>query len=167
MDSHTFTIPPDRGWLCQERPGPQHTYLRFEDGQVVYRAGVFFRAVEDPKLQAYSADELAALYFRNGEKRVLKADGGRYEIRDGVTGTEELGGSLFHTHPYTTVAEDFEGQTFVFLRIPFARDNAALMAIEFRQASPHGPPLEADPTRLEDVRAIAASLSLDEKSFAP
>jgi hypothetical protein len=165
MDSHTFTIPPDRGWVCQEQSGPQHTYLHFEDGQVLYLAGVFFWPVEDPAIRAYAADELAALYFGSLEQRVLSAEDEHYEIRGSVTGTEEIGGSLFHTHSFTTVGEGFVGQTFAYLRIPFPRDNVGLVAVEFRQASPHDPPLDADPSRLEDARAIAASLSVDEASL--
>ena len=167
MPSHTFTIPLDRGWMGQELPGPQQTQLQFEDGLNLYRVGVFLRPVEDPEMQALPADELAALYFRLEEKRMRKADGGRYELRDLVTGTEELGGRLFHTCSYTAAADDFAAQTFLFLRIPFEQGNAAAVAVELRQASLHGPPLEADPARLADARAIAASLVLEEASFVP
>lgn len=167
MPTHSFTIPPDRGWVCQEDRTNEHTYLKVEDDKTIYVAGVFLREVAYPELIPYTADELAALYFDNEQLRVLQAEDGRFQITESVAGTEEIGGEVFHTLAYTTVGEEFEGQTFLFLRIPFPRDNGAIVAVEMRQAAPAGPPLEADPARLEDVRAIAASLKLDEVQFAP
>jgi hypothetical protein len=165
MPTHRFTLPTNRPWVLVVDEDEQSTVAQHADTTTSYQFKLRWIPVDEPERRAMSARDLAADYFRTEEARILEVEDGRYRVQDLVTGTEEIGGKVFHTMEYFALTDGFDGRPIgracFYLLIPSPTDNGAFLAAVFKESTLTDEPLDPDPRRFRDFLDVLVSLTLD------